>query len=191
MSPDIEASGIRAVAEWVRSEIGVPFVIVGGSAIEAEVHVATKGVDILVSGPDLEKVDSAIEGRKDAYPLDPATGTIRGTEVSIGGSNIQVDFLSAGPFGGDEFLRYVRGGGSVRHEGTRRARPAVVFYMRLSLDDWRENVPSIERDLRVGIPESTLDGAISVARRFGRGEQIGDRVKAVRKLLRNLDPRSE
>jgi hypothetical protein len=127
MSLDVEPDEIRAVAEWVRCEIGVPFVIVGGSAIRAEVRVATKDVDILVSGPDLEKADVALEGRKDAYPLDPPTGTVRGTEVSIGRSRVQVDFLSAGPFGGDEFLRYVRGRGSVRFEGTLRARPAVVF----------------------------------------------------------------
>ena len=155
MSPDIEASGIRAVAEWVRSEIGVPFVIVGGSAIEAEVHVATEGVDILVLGPDLEKVDSAIEGRKDAYPLDPGLGRSEGPR-SLSGVRISKSTFCRRTFRRRRVLRYVRGGGSVRHEGTRRARPAVVFYMRLSLDDWRENVPSIERDLRVGIPESTL-----------------------------------
>ena len=187
MSPTVYPDDIRAVAEWLQSEIGVPFVVVGGSAIRIEVSVATKYVDILVSGRDMARVDSAMEDRKDAYPLDPATGTIRGTEVSIGDSSIEVDFLSVGPFGGDDFLRYVQGQGSVPYVGTLRARPEVVFYMRLSLDDWRENIPSIERDLRVGVPESALDGAVAVARRFGRGQRIAERAEVVRKTLRDLD----
>jgi hypothetical protein len=190
MRHDVEPDEVRAIAEWVRSAIGVPFVIVGGSAIAAEVSVGTKDVDVLVSGTDLERADRAVERREDAYPLDPGSGTIRGTEVTIGDSRIQVDFLSAEPFGGDAFLRYVRGRGSVRYEGTLRARPTVVFYMRLSLDDWRENIPSIERDLRLGLPESNLDGAVVVARRFGRGERIQSRVQTVRRVLRELDPGS-
>jgi hypothetical protein len=189
MSPSVHSDDIRAVAEWLLSEIGIPFVIVGGSAIQIEVPVATKDVGILVSGRNLARIDSALQDRKDAFPLDPATGTIRGTKVSIGGSSIDVDFLSAGPFGGDDFLRYVRGQGSKPYGGTLRARPEVVFYMRLSLDDWRENIPSIERDLLVGVPESTLDSAVAVARRFGRGQRIGDRVEAVRKTRRTLDLR--
>lgn len=189
MRPDVDPDGDRAVAEWLQSEIGVPFVVVGGSAIEIEVAVATKDVDILVSGRGLAKVDSAMEGRKDAYPLEPTTGTIRGTEVSIGRATIPVDFLSAGPFGGDDFFRYVRDRGSEPYEGTLRARPEVVFYMRLSLGDWRENIPSIERDLRVGVPEATLDEAVNVARRFGRERRIGKRVEAVRTTLRDLDLR--
>ncbi len=117
MRPDVDPDGDRAVAEWLQSEIGVPFVVVGGSAIEIEVAVATKDVDILVSGRGLAKVDSAMEGRKDAYPLEPTTGTIRGTEVSIGRATIPVDFLSAGPFGGDDFFRYVRDRGSEPYRG--------------------------------------------------------------------------
>ena len=148
-------------------------------------------MDILVSGHDLEKVDQRMEDRPEALPLEPATGTIRGTEITIGGSSIQVDFLSASAFGGAEFVEYVLGPGSKAFAGVRRARPAVVFYMRLALDEWRENIPSIERDLRVGIPESTLDGAIAVARRFGRGDRVAKRVVEVRRLLAHLDPRRE
>ncbi len=191
MSPKIDPKDVRVVAQWLRSEIRVPFVVVGGSAIQLEVPVATKDVDILVSGTDLARVDSAMEGRADAHPLDPATGTLRGTRLSKGRSSIDVDFLSAGPFGGDDFLHYVRGPGSRIHEGTRRARPEVVFYMRLSLDDWRENVPSIERDLRGGVPESTLDRAVAVAHRFGRSQRIRERVDAVRKILQRLDSTRE
>lgn len=143
---------------WLRSEIGVPFVLVGGSAIRIALPVGTKDVAVLVSAADLEKADSLIEGRRDAYPLQPATGTIRGTEVSIGESRVQVDFLSAGPFGGDEFLSFVRSRGSLRYEDILRARPAVVFYMRLALDDWRENIPSIERISASGSPVQPSPG---------------------------------
>jgi len=63
--------------------------------------------------------------------------------------------------------------------------------MRLCLDDWRENIPSIERDLRVGVPESTLDRAVSVARRFGREAKLRARVTAVRQTIQALSPSRE
>jgi hypothetical protein len=71
MSPDVDASEIGEVARWLRSEIGVPFVIVGRSAIRIETPVATKDVDVLISGRDWSTVDSALENRKDAAPLEP------------------------------------------------------------------------------------------------------------------------
>ncbi len=136
-------------------------------------------------------MDSAIGNRRDAAPLEPYSGSIRGTTVSIGDSEIQIDFLAGGPFGGDSFVEYVRGPGSRPYEGSRRARPEVVFYMRLCLDDWRENIPSIERDLRVGVPESTLVRAVSVARRFGREAKLQERVAAVRQTIQALSPMRE
>jgi hypothetical protein len=191
MTPVVSPDEIGDVVRWLRSEIGVPFVVVGGSAIRIEIQVATKDVDVLISGRDWQKVDSAIENREDAAPLEPFSGSIRGTTVSIGDSAIQIDFLAGGPFGGDSFVEYVRGSGSRPYEGSRRARPEVVFYMRLCLDDWRENIPSIERDLRVGVPESTLDKAVSLAGRFGRKATLQERVAAVRQTIQDLSPTRE
>ncbi len=183
---NVDESEIRAVVEWLRDQIGVPFVLVGGSAVLPDVPIATKDVDVLVSAPDMERADAAMQGRRDAHPLDPATGTIRGTEVAIGGSKIAVDFLSASAFGGQRFVDFVRGSGSVSFAGVRRARPSVVFYMRLSLEDWRENIPSILRDIRMGVGEATLDGATRVAERFGTENSIRERVCEVRATLRRV-----
>jgi hypothetical protein len=185
----VDVDDVRKVVEWVRSEIGVPFVVVGGSAILLDTPdpIVTKDVDVLVSGRDLERADRAVEGRSDAPPLDPATGTIRGTKVPIGDSSIDIGFLSASAFGGQPFLEYVRTSGSVPYDGTRRAKPAVVFYMRLLLDEWEANIPSIERDIGKGIPETTLDRTISIASRFGKEKVIRQRVAATRRILKGLD----
>jgi len=121
MTPVVSPDEIGDVVRWLRSEIGVPFVVVGGSAIRIEIPVATKDVDVLISGRDWKKVDSAIENLKDAAPLEPNSGSIRGTTVSIGDSAIQIDFLAGGPFGGAPFVEYVRSSGSRPYEGSRRA----------------------------------------------------------------------
>jgi hypothetical protein len=129
----MDSEGVRRTAEWIRSTIGVPFVVVGGSAVERVVPVGTKDVDVLIDGSDWPRVDSAIEAREEATSLEPYGGTIRGTVVAIGGSRIDLEFLSDAPFSGDQlpgtFVRFVRENGSVLHDGVRYATPAVVFYM--------------------------------------------------------------
>lgn len=50
-------------------------------------------------------------------------------------------------------------------------------------EDWRAYLPSIERDLDAGIPESTLDRAIGVAERFGQGSTVRERVEYFRRKV--------
>lgn len=189
----MKADEVETVAEWLRSEIGVPFVVVGGSAIAISVPVATKDVDVLISGKDWDTVDEALEDRKDAAPLDPMTGTIRATRVAIGGSSIDLEFISGEPFCGTrtprEFVQYVREKGSVRHGGTLYATPAVVFYMRLSTEDWKAYTPSIERDLGAGVQATSLDTVVVVAEHLGTGQKIRERVAFVRDQLRRYEER--
>lgn len=197
MSDETRPDQVEDVARWLRSEIGVPFVVVGGSATGRYTSTSTKDVDVLIRSKDWSKVDRVLERRDDATALSPHTGTIRDTLLRIGDSEVLVEFLSDRPFRGtarpDEFADFVRHRGSVEHDGVRYATPAVVFYMRLNApDDWREYVPSIERDLVIGgLPESTLDEAVRVAERFGRAEETRRRVEETRRILRHLDPRRE
>ncbi len=189
----MRADEVEAVAEWLRSEVGVPFVVVGGSAIERSVAVGTKDVDVLISGDDWPSVDEALEGRADAPPLEPMSGTIRGTIVTIGRGSIELEFLSGEPFcgtrGPGEFTRYVTEKGSQKHGETRYATPEVVFYMRLSTDDWKAYVPSIERDLHAGVNPAALDGVVTIADHFGVGSRIRERVESARKMLRLFEDR--
>ncbi|MGA8543464.1 MAG: hypothetical protein WB947_08025 [Thermoplasmata archaeon] len=192
----MQSGDVDAVGRWLQSAIGVPFVVVGGSAIERVASVTTKDVDVLIEASDRAAVDSALESRRDASPLDPATGSIRATVLSIGGANIDLEFISGGPFSGrygpGSFGRYVREHGSVVYDGVRYASPGVVFYMRInSPDDWRLYVSAIERDLRAGVPERTLDEAARIADRFGVGPRVRERIKSLRAKLRGFDPRRE
>jgi|HubBroStandDraft_1064217.scaffolds.fasta_scaffold40751_3 hypothetical protein len=179
---------VQRVAEWIRSSIGVQFIVVGGSAIERIVPVATKDVDVLIDESDWAKIDAAIESREEAAPLEPFGGTIRGTIVAIGGASIDLEFLSDSTFNGTRepgsFLRYVREQGSIDFDGVRYAKPAVVFYMRLNApESWESYVPSIERDIQSGVTPSELEGAIEIANRFGVGARTTQRVAFVRSLI--------
>jgi hypothetical protein len=164
----------------------LPFVVVGGSAVEQEVPGGTKAVDVLIRDRDWARLNSKLEHRKDAAPLEPYTGTIRGTTVAIGSDTVVLEFISPGPFGGKPFLEYVRAHGSRVYGGVRYARPSVVFYMRLALDDWMMYEPSVERDILAGVPVGVLDEAVRVGERFGAGPKIGERVDVVRARLRSV-----
>ena len=192
----MELKDVAHVGEWLRSAIGVPFVVVGGSAIERVVPVATKDVDVLIDGSDWDAVDSAIESRKDAAPLEPTGGSIRGTVVTIGFAQIDLEILSDEPFSGrsgpGSFTQYVREQESVVHEGIRYATPAAVFYMRLNApDDWRLYLPAIERDIESGVTPETLDDAVKIAEHFGVGPTVRGRVEALRATRSALDLRRE
>jgi hypothetical protein len=188
----MQSEEVHAVGKWLQSAIGVPFIVVGGSAIERVVPVATKDVDVLISTSDWPTVDLALESRADAAPLDPMTGNIRGTILTLGRGRIDLEFISGGPFSGqfpqDSFSQYVREHESVVHDGIRYATPAVVFYMRLnSPDDWRLYVSSIERDLRAGVPKKTLDLAAEIADRFGVGPAVRERISSLRGMMRDFN----
>jgi hypothetical protein len=120
----------------------------GDSAIEQSVPVGTKDMDVLISSEDWSSVDQALEHRPDATPLDPMSGTIRGTQLSIGGALIDVEFLSGEPFCGNrtptEFLRFVREHGSRLHLGTHYATPEGRF-LHATLDRGLEDVCSEHR----------------------------------------------
>ncbi len=184
---------VREVANWVRDQLQVPFVVVGGSAIEHKVPVGTNDVDLLIAVGSWRRLDVVLEGRRDATPLNASSGTIRGTVVTVGSARVDVEFISGEPFSGpkgaDDFVEYVRAYRSTLSDGVRYADPAVVFYMRLSTDDWQAYVPSILRDLRAGVPGETLVVTVKVAAHFGVREKISERVEFVRKTIRLFEPR--
>ena len=185
---------VDRVARWIRDQLRVPFVVVGGSAIEHRYEVGSKDVDLLIGVGDWDPLDRALEGRRDATPLEPTGGTIRGTEVTLGGSRVEVEFISGQPFCGnltpDDFVRYVRVHRSTKAGGVAYADPSVVFYMRLGpgILDWEANVYSIQRDLTAGVPLQTLDGAVAVGRHFGVGDVISERVRWTREKLKLFSP---
>ena len=126
---------VKEVAGWLDS-LKIRYIVVGGSAI------GTKDVDVLIGVGDWEPIDRILENRREAAPLEPMSGSIRGTVVALGTEQVDVEFLSGEPFAGnrsaDDFLRYVHQHRSEVDEGVRYAKPAVVWYMRLSTNDWQQ-----------------------------------------------------
>ena len=191
----MKAEQVERVAKWVERDLHIPCVVVGGSAIERLAPVGTKDVDLLIAVGDWAPLDSALEHRHDATPLEPLTGTIRGTTAMVGSDRIDVEFVSGEPFCGrrdpDDFIDYVRRRRSVLANGIRYSSPGVVFYMRLSIDDdWKWYVHSVVRDLtnhERPVPLSALDETVAVARHFGRRTPILERVRWVRQQLELFD----
>lgn len=185
----MSARQARSVARWVRDELRVPFVVVGGSAIMERYDVGSKDVDLLIAVGDWARLDNSLENRRDATPLEPASGTIRSTRVVIGSSTVDVEFISGQPFSGkrdaDDFIHYVRAYRSHVVDEVPYAHPAVVFYMRLGpgIEGWELNFESIRRDLRFGVPIETLDEVVMIARHFGVDEVLSERVQWVKERL--------
>lgn len=188
----MKAEEIEAIAERLH-ELGIPFVVVGGSALERKYSVGTGDVDLLVTVGDFHSLEEALNGRKDVGPFDP-TGTIGTAQMLVGSGWTEVEFLTGQPFSGDlsgdEFVRYVRDYRSDRRGRIRWARPEIVWYMRLSTDDWELYVIKIRRDLRAGVPSSTFDGVIDVARHFKVGNKIEPRVRKAKEVTDLARPSS-
>lgn len=175
------------VARWL-DRLGPPYIVVGGSAIERLYRVGTKDVDVLIATRAWEELDRALEGRRDATPLEPYNGTIRGTRLLLDGRAIDLEFISGEPFCGsrkpEAFVRYIRRYHSVARSGVPFADPATVWYMRLSISDWETYALKIEQDLRAGVPAATFEDTLRIADHFGVRPLMSERVASVRRVLR-------
>jgi hypothetical protein len=182
----VRLSQVRAVARWLDS-LGISYVVVGGSAIERIAEVGTKDVAVLIAISDWGPIDRLLEHRREAPPLEPMYGTIRGTIVQLGSERFDVEFLSGEPFAGnrsgDDFLAYVRKHRSITDDGVRFANPDVVWYMRLSTDVWEQYVQKIRLDIRGGLSIDILSAVVDIGDHFGVGERMRERTKFVRETL--------
>ena len=167
--------------------LGVPFLVVGGSAIAEMYGMSTKDVDILILVGSWRPLDAALDGNHQATSLSPYTGSIRDTTVTVGNRRVLVEFISgeqsAGDRTADEFVAYVRTRWSRTVGGIRYAEPAVVWYMRLTGDEWEGYVHAFRRDLRAGVPPATFDGVMRIARHLGVEERTRSRIGRIRELL--------
>ncbi len=196
MSRLLAKSDVEAVAVWLH-RVGVQFVVIGGSAMEARVNAGTRDVDVLIMVADWGRIGDAVENDPTADPLEPKEGQLRGTSIRLGGMEpIDLEFISAEPFCGektpDEFVRYIRIYRSEKIGGARHATPAAVWYIRLSVDGyWNQYISKIRREIVAGMPESTLDSVIEIAKHFGVEEMMRYRVAETRKMLSFYDDRQD
>lgn len=189
-----EEVGRREVVETARwlETLGVPFIVVGGSAIAERYRMSTKDVDVLILVGSWKQLDAVLEHHPLASPLDPFSGSIRETTVILGSRRVLVEFISGEQSSGtrspDEFVAYVRSRWSRSAGGIRYAEAAVVWYMRLCGEEWASYVHAFRRDLRAGVPDDTFRGVVRIARHLGAEEKIRPRIATVRELLQLYDP---
>lgn len=188
MSQPVSRDQIKKVADWLHG-LGVRFIVVGGSAIELHYGAGTRDIDVLILVGDWRSVAEALSHSPLATPLEPDEGQLRGTQVRLGGIEpIDLEFISAEPFSGnrspDEFVEYVRNYRSEKIGDVRYADPAVVWYIRLSIEGlWDQYVSKIRRDIVAGVPEATFDAVVEIADRFGVADKIRERVNFAQKTL--------
>jgi hypothetical protein len=184
----VNVADIDAVAAQL-GEWGIDFVLVGGSVLDGRYQIGTGHVDILVTVGSFERVSQAIGEHPDrAAPMD-RTGTLATTRFLVGAAWVEVEFIHGKPFsgdrGGDDFVDYVRREESETVSGVARATPAAVWYMRLTFDDqWLLYVQKIARDVRAGVPISTLKDVQRIADHFGVGGKLRDRIEHAREFLK-------
>ncbi len=182
----MRVADIEAVAERLNG-LAVPFVIVGGSALEREYDIGSGDIDLLVAVGDFNRLEKVFENRRDISAFEPFT-TIGSAKFQLRSGWVDVEFINGRLFTssqrGDDFVDYVRNYRSERRDSARWASPEVVWYMRLCIDDWKTYVVKIRRDINAGVPPSTLDAVIDVARNLGTEEKISTRVRMTRELLK-------
>ncbi len=157
------------------------FVFVGGTAIRRHYPSQTFDVDVMVLPGDYRRAVEAIDRDPSVASMDRGPASIPGGHVIVRGQLVRFDLLDPAAYAGvrsaSEFYRYVRRYGSEPSPAGRVARPAVVWYMRLVIDPYELYFPKILRDLRAGVPWSTVDAARRIARRFGVRARVGPRIR--------------
>lgn len=162
----------------------VGFILVGGAAVERFIPSSSRDVDALVLPREYARAVRELDHDPEVVSISKEPGSLVSGHFIASGSLIRFDLLEPNAYSGDrtgeEFYQYVGHYRAVEQEGLTIAKPPVVWYMRLTIDDWRTYVPKILQDLQSGGDLRWLDEALDVANRFGRGPAVAERVAEVR-----------
>jgi hypothetical protein len=175
---------------------GVEFVFVGGVAIEQRFPSATRDFDVMVVPKGYARAVELIDRDPAVVSMSRGPAEMPGGHVLVRGTLVRFDLLDPAAYSGvrpgGEFYDFVaRYRSDVTRLG-RVARPEVVWYMRLVIDDWELYVSKILRDLRAGAPWTIATKVDHVARRFGVQPIVRARMEQLREDARvvGLDPGS-
>lgn len=185
----MKPSDVAAFAK-VMGRHQIPFILVGGAAVQHFLPSSTRDVDVLVLSKAYRTAADALDHDPSVVAIAREPGSFVSGTFFSGGTLVRFDLLDAAAYSGDlkgeEFYAYVERYQSERREGIVVARPCVVWFMRLAIQDWRTYVPKVLQDLLSGAQDRWLDDAIAVAHKFGMGALLTERVKEVREAARLL-----
>lgn len=170
-------------------DIGVDYIIVGGSAIEDEGwDIGTYDIDFVLTTKEFSEIEQELK-KSDRFKVVKRIKTMIESEFMFENTWRTVEFLDPGYFSGektaDGFIDYVKRYRSTKMDVGYVANPEVVFFMRLVIADWEIYVQKILRDIRVGLPISLLDDVIEIADTLGIEEKIKPRVEYTKDIVKS------
>jgi hypothetical protein len=182
----IEAEA-REFAQILRRN-GVEFVFVGGVAIGQRFPSATQDFDVMVLPNGYARAVELIDRDPSVVAMSRGPAEMPGGHVLVRGTLVRFDLLDpaaySGVRSGEDFYGFVLRYRSDLMELGRVARPEVIWYMRLVIDQWEVYVSKILRDLRAGAPWSIVAKVDRIAHRFGVQQRIRDRLVHLREDAR-------
>ncbi|MCI4366552.1 MAG: hypothetical protein L3K08_02240 [Thermoplasmata archaeon] len=160
---------------------GIGFVFVGGVAIGQRFPSVTKDSDVMVVPKEYARAVEAIDRDPAVVAMSPGPAEMPGGHVLVRGALVRFALLDPAAYSGDrhgeDFYDFVHRYRSDVSSVGRVARPEVVWYMRLVIDQWEVYVSKILRDLRAGAPWSISTKVDHIAKRFGVRPLVRSRLK--------------
>ncbi len=161
----------------------VDYVFVGGTAILRHYPSRTLDFDVMVLPRDFRRAVAAVDKDPSVVAMDRGPTSMPGGHVIIRGALVRFALLDPAAYAGTrpagEFYAYVRRYASEPSRLGRVATASVVWYMRLVIDRYELYFPKMLRDLRAGVPWSTVDRARRIARRFGVAHLVDERARSL------------
>jgi hypothetical protein len=166
----------------------IDYIFVGGVAIHVHYPSETIDFDVMVLPSDFRAAVERVDRDPAVASMRRGPGSMPGGHVIVKGELVRFDLLDPAAYSGNrtgsEFYAYVRRYASERSSIGRVARPAAVWYMRVVIDRFELYFPKILRDLRAGVPPSTMDEVRRIATRFGVRSVVAPRLDRLAELAR-------
>jgi hypothetical protein len=166
----------------------IDYIFVGGVAIRTQYPSETLDFDVMVVPRDFRTAVKRIDKDPAVVAMDRAPVSMPGGHVIVKGALVRFDLLDPGAYSGtrpgSEFYLYVRRYASGMAPFGRVARPPVVWYMRLVIDQYELYFLKILRDLRAGVPWTTVDKVGRISARFGVAEMTSHRIEQLSEVAR-------
>lgn len=166
-------------------EIGLDYLVVGGSALEARGYEI--GIeDFVITPKGFDEIDDKLE-KSSRFRIIDKIKTMIETKFFFENSWRTVEFLDPGYFSGerspDEFIDYVKRYRSTKERVGYIVDPEVVFFMRLMVVDWEIYVQKIMRDIKAGLSIDLLQDVIRISENLGVKEKIEPRVEKTKEII--------
>jgi hypothetical protein len=166
----------------------IDYIFVGGAAIRTQFPSETFDFDVMVLPKDFNGAVDRIDHDPAVVSMDRTPASMPGGHVVVMGALVRFDLLDPAAYSGKktgaQFYSYVGRYGSQKSDFGRVAIPPVVWYMRLVINPYELYIPKMHRDLRAGVPWSTIEGVRALGVRFGVSDRIDKRIGRLEETAR-------